>query len=131
YHEESSFAACPWAFAARLACGVPSEAVMHLKRLLRLAPALLLILLAGCERHLPTSSATFSKPGGAVLDRSAVQSRGLGAQHFAGEIGPGALYTIDVPESWNGDLVVYAHGYTLPQLPVGIPSGPDGFGGVR
>jgi pimeloyl-ACP methyl ester carboxylesterase len=104
---------------------------MHPKRLLRLAPALLLLLLAGCERHLPTSAATLSKPGGAVLDRSAVQSRSLGAQHLAGEIGPGALYTIDVPEPWNGDLVVYAHGYTLPQVPVVIPSGQDGFDGIR
>jgi len=28
-----------------------------------------------------------------------------------GEIGPGALYGLYLPANWNGDLVVYAHGY--------------------
>jgi pimeloyl-ACP methyl ester carboxylesterase len=51
------------------------------------------------------------------------------ALHVDGEIGPGALYTIDVPTNWNGDLVVYAHGYVQSQLPVGLPQG--AFPGVR
>ena len=54
-----------------------------------------------------------------------------GAQHFEGEIGPGALYAIDVPADWNHDLVAYAHGYTLPQLPVAIPNAVDGFGRIH
>jgi pimeloyl-ACP methyl ester carboxylesterase len=28
-----------------------------------------------------------------------------------------------VPETWNGDLVLYAHGYTAPIFPVGVPPG--------
>lgn len=35
----------------------------------------------------------------------------------------GARYRICMPESipWNGDLIVYAHGYVKPSAPVGIP----------
>jgi len=42
-----------------------------------------------------------------------------------GDIGPGSQYVIWVPESWNGDLVVYAHGYTAPMYPPGIPPGEE------
>ena len=42
-----------------------------------------------------------------------------------GEIGPGAHYVISMPEVWNGDLVLYAHGYTAPVFPVGIPPGEE------
>jgi len=41
-----------------------------------------------------------------------------GPVHIEGKIGPGALYALDVPEEWNGDLVLYAHGYVPPMLPV-------------
>ena len=33
---------------------------------------------------------------------------------IVGEIGPGASYEIVVPPVWNGDLVLYAHGYVDP-----------------
>lgn len=45
----------------------------------------------------------------------------IGPQHEEGTLGPGALYAIDVPESWNGDLVVYLHGYTPVNAPVALP----------
>jgi len=35
----------------------------------------------------------------------------VGPQVVTGEIGPGALYGLYLPANWNGDLVVYAHGY--------------------
>ncbi|HEY5639957.1 MAG TPA: hypothetical protein VIW01_07895, partial [Dehalococcoidia bacterium] len=42
----------------------------------------------------------------------------------------GAIYRICMPATWNGDLLVWAHGYVDPQEPVGIPEGqltlPDG-----
>lgn len=43
----------------------------------------------------------------------------------------GAIYRICMPTSnWNGDLIVWAHGYVDPREPVGIPEGqlvlPDG-----
>jgi pimeloyl-ACP methyl ester carboxylesterase len=33
----------------------------------------------------------------------------------------GALYRLCFPESWNGDLVLYAHGYVAPQRELAIP----------
>jgi pimeloyl-ACP methyl ester carboxylesterase len=42
--------------------------------------------------------------------------------HIEGKIGPGALYQIDVPVQWNGDLVVYLHGYVNPAMPVTLPN---------
>ena len=38
-----------------------------------------------------------------------------------------ALYRVCFPPSWNGDLVVYAHGYVNADEPVAIPD--DGVGG--
>jgi pimeloyl-ACP methyl ester carboxylesterase len=42
----------------------------------------------------------------------------------------GAVYRVCMPDSWNGSLVVWAHGYVSPFEPVGIPEGqlvlPDG-----
>lgn len=38
-----------------------------------------------------------------------------------GTIGPGAIYRLVRPTTWNGTLVVYAHGYVSPDQPVAIP----------
>jgi pimeloyl-ACP methyl ester carboxylesterase len=38
-----------------------------------------------------------------------------------GETGSGAMYQITVPDNWNGDLVVYAHGIVEPFMPVAPP----------
>jgi hypothetical protein len=40
-----------------------------------------------------------------------------------GEQESGAIYRICMPTAppWNGDLVIYAHGYVGPHKPVGIP----------
>ena len=45
----------------------------------------------------------------------------LAQQHVEGETGPGALYALDMPIAWNGDLVVYAHGIVDPVLPKWLP----------
>ena len=44
--------------------------------------------------------------------------------HYEGVIGPGALYEIDVPAVWNGDLVLYAHGIVQASLPVALARQP-------
>jgi pimeloyl-ACP methyl ester carboxylesterase len=41
----------------------------------------------------------------------------------------GAIYRICVPNSWNGDLIVYAHGYVSPTEPIGIPEDQIVIGG--
>src|SRR5215212_2343377 len=45
----------------------------------------------------------------------------LPSQVAQGKLDSGALYLICVPATgWNGDLVVYAHGYTSPTEPLGF-----------
>jgi pimeloyl-ACP methyl ester carboxylesterase len=42
-------------------------------------------------------------------------------QEIQGQIGPGALYSLSIPANWNGDLVVFAHGWDFPSNPVAVP----------
>lgn len=51
--------------------------------------------------------------------------------HFAGAIGPGSTYEIDVPAIWNGDLVLYAHGIVQAEEPVAPPTVQDGYNEIR
>jgi pimeloyl-ACP methyl ester carboxylesterase len=47
-----------------------------------------------------------------------------GPQVVQGSIGPGALYELWLPANWNGDLVLYAHGYDAcdsPRLTLALP----------
>jgi pimeloyl-ACP methyl ester carboxylesterase len=43
-----------------------------------------------------------------------------GAATVIGTTGPGAQYELRRPEIWNGRLVLWAHGYTNPALPLGF-----------
>lgn len=45
-----------------------------------------------------------------------------------GTLDTGALFRVCFPADWNGDIVVYAHGYVRPDAPVAIPS--DAIGGL-
>jgi pimeloyl-ACP methyl ester carboxylesterase len=51
--------------------------------------------------------------------------------HFEGAIGPGSLYEIDVPPTWNGSLVLFAHAIVQADQPLAPPSGQEGFNGIR
>lgn len=44
----------------------------------------------------------------------------------------GAVYVLYMPEAtcWNGNLVVFAHGYVAPNLPIGVPQDQLSIGGV-
>jgi len=39
-----------------------------------------------------------------------------------GRLGPGALYRLVRPTHWNGNLVLYAHGYVPAEAPVSLPA---------
>lgn len=52
-----------------------------------------------------------------------------GVQEVVGKTGPGSSYALFVPSGWNGELVVYAHGYEQPFLPVSFPD--REFAGLR
>jgi len=77
---------------------------------------------------------TLQGVGGVVIATTlVVASAGSAAaqEHVVGQTGPGALYALDLPAAWNGDLVVYAHGIVDPVLPVALPSTQDNFIAVR
>jgi pimeloyl-ACP methyl ester carboxylesterase len=38
-----------------------------------------------------------------------------------GATGPGSLYKLFYPAVWNGDLVIYSHGYVAPGGPIALP----------
>jgi hypothetical protein len=50
------------------------------------------------------------------------QAQAAGVQNFTGQI-DGANFQIDVPQPWNGTLVLWSHGYEAPSpAPRGIPT---------
>jgi hypothetical protein len=51
--------------------------------------------------------------------------RAFGDEVVDGRFGPGALYRMVRPTVWNGSLLLYAHGYVSPTLPVALPSEVD------
>jgi pimeloyl-ACP methyl ester carboxylesterase len=51
--------------------------------------------------------------------------------HTEGSIGPGSNYEIDVPDNWNGDLVLYAHGIIQADEQLPTPSMLDGYDELR
>src|SRR5687767_6894757 len=51
-----------------------------------------------------------------------VTATSIWAEQVVGETGPGSTYSLNVPNEWNGGLVVYAHGYVDPALPVALPN---------
>ncbi|WP_374595737.1 alpha/beta hydrolase family protein [Sphingosinicella sp.] len=75
----------------------------------------------------PTPAAVIARAGAFGVE--GVEARRLGE---AGLLVTGKLdgrpFSIAVPGDWNGDAVVYAHGYTLPGTPTAVaenPSAPD------
>lgn len=41
---------------------------------------------------------------------------------ITGQTGPGSFYSMNVPEDWNGTLVIYVHGFIDAGAPVALPS---------
>lgn len=73
------------------------------------------LLLAACADQSPIAPAPVAPPtpGFQVLPS--------GSQVVEGVTGPGALYALFRPPVWNGELVLYAHGYRDPALPPALP----------
>lgn len=80
------------------------------------------LVIAGCSDLLVTDVGSTSGVEVTVKGGKKPQSAGM----IEGEIGPGALYRVSVPENWNGGLVLYAHGYVDPSAEgVELPSYAD------
>ena len=74
-----------------------------------------LVTLAACADSAPTA------PSDAALKRSTTEpATGPWSEIITGETGPGSLYALYIPTSWNGDAVFYAHGIRPPQEPVSL-----------
>jgi len=99
--------------------------------LVRLSPVFLLALAlftSSCARHAPTAPDAARGARSSASTSLSAGASGVAAQAestLEGDIGPGAHYVISVPEGWNGELVLYAHGYTAPIFPVGLPPGEE------
>jgi len=95
------------------------------------APVALVLLaslaVVGCDRK--SSDLLLSPTANASLHGAPVAAgaRLQGPGHLEGPIGPGAQWSVDVPVGWNGDLVVWLHGYSNPSQPVTLPA----FGPMR
>jgi len=84
---------------------------------------LVAVSLAGCGADHPLKPSQEVLSSGRAVPEVAVGHAADGeAVHLEGVTGPGALYSLDKPADWNGDLVIYMHGYTNPALPVAPPS---------
>src|SRR5262249_5813560 len=87
----------------------PDGAIMQL-RAACFPLAVALVLATGCDHRLPLAPQAAQGLNAGPVAADGVSWSG-GAGNVEGTTGPGALYAIDVPENWNGELVVYAHGY--------------------
>ena len=72
----------------------------------------------------PDSAAVGSSStlGNAATDPLCFRQVEHGPVHLVGQSPGGALWRIDKPADWNGELVVYLHGYTNPGDPVALPN---------
>ncbi len=74
------------------------------------------VLIFSCSQNPPTQnqSSTPTAPEVGITQTT-------GSTVYEGVLVTGALYKIWMPEDWNGELVVFAHGYVSPFEPVDIP----------
>jgi pimeloyl-ACP methyl ester carboxylesterase len=105
---------------------VPSRFRRAVARSLVVLPAILAILAlsaTGCSKQ------NVLAPEVAGSAASSLRAGALPTEplHLAGVMDSGALWAIDRPANWNGELVLYAHGYVNPAEPVAMPN----YGAIR
>ena len=66
--------------------------------------------LGGCDESNPVAL----DEAGTLTPSTATLTAVPGVREVIGETGPGSTYALLVPEAWNGELAVYAHGYVQP-----------------
>ena len=77
-----------------------------------------LALLAGCSADIdPASQASRSD--------AVAPDPGTDKAMVEGSFGTGSTYRLICPEDWNGDLVIYAHGYAFPETEPALPDEDD------
>ncbi|RKX30571.1 MAG: hypothetical protein DRP71_14810 [Verrucomicrobia bacterium] len=90
-----------------------------LRNLLLIICAISLFALGGCSEDItgPVES-TFD---GDAQAKQAIVVEGDGVTTYEGVIGGANLYAIVVPDDWNGELVIYAHGFVDAGEPLVLP----------
>lgn len=96
--------------------------------------ALSSMVLVGCDKYANHEPGLILDPAPAnavaTADRGAASAAATAAfsdpapgtpLHVEGRAGRSALYAFDKPAAWNGDLVVWVHGYAPPSSPVALP----------
>lgn len=93
-----------------------------------------LLVLAGCSDQASTVTGPLPSPptdaGTAPKNVVSETSTDLWRSIITGETGPGSLYALYVPRTWNGDVVFYAHGIRDVLEPVGLQN-QDGYQVLR
>lgn len=96
-----------------------------MSRIISLICILLLLIAAGCSNDTREQAEGPSVVGSKVdvpAEKAVVE----------GSIGNGSTYALHCPDDWNGDLVVYAHGYAFPETEPALPDANDpGFVAFR
>lgn len=86
-----------------------------MRKILLLIGLILLIGLGGCSRD---SSETPEMTAGS-LDKDPILDGDY--TMVEGDFGTGSMYRLYCPNDWNGELVVYAHGYAMPDEDPALP----------
>src|SRR5215203_489857 len=88
-----------------------------------------LVALAACAEQAPIAP-TVAAAGTRAASTEELTASAPWARIVEGETGPGSLYRVYIPISWNGDAVVYAHGIRDVTSPIDLRD-QDGSNTVR
>lgn len=108
----------------------PLSATPKIFKLILILGAMLLlaVVLTQCSK-LPTEPEMLSENRTTAAEAQTITMSATNS-YEEGWQGSGAVYRIYMPGAWNGDLVVFAHGYVAPDEPIAIPEDqlelPDG-----
>ena len=100
-----------------------------MRRITTLAGAVLFLAACTDRTSSPTSPTTFG-PSGLSFNVTSETSNELWGSIIEGETGPGSLYALYMPRTWNGNVIYYAHGIRDVLDQVGLQN-QDGFFAVR
>ena len=85
------------------------------------ALALLLATGSGCGHKSATAPGDTESQASRLAESSHRRRFDHKQVHLEGRASSGALWEIDKPADWNGELVLYLHGYSFPTDPIALP----------
>ena len=91
----------------------------EMRNLLLCVLSIFIVALGGCSEEIVGPEATTFDFDGPATKASVVQDEGI--TRYDGVIGGENLYAFLVPDDWNGELVVYAHGFVDSFEPLVLP----------